>query len=137
MTNNPGFVFDTNTLVSALLSKNSTPRKAFDRAMEIGEILVSLAVIDELNDVLGREKFNKYVSEEERIEFLIALLQEAVFIEVVEVVVECRDPHDDKFLELAVNGKAECIVSGDGDLLSLHPFRGIAIVTPRDFLEMA
>jgi len=137
MTNSPGFVFDTNTLVSALLSKNSTPRRAFDRALEIGEILVSLDVIDELNDVLGREKFNKYVSEEERIEFLIALLQEAVFVEVVEIVTECRDPRDDKFLELAVNGNAECIVSGDGDLLSLHPFRGIAIVTPRDFLEMA
>ena len=86
MTNKPGYVIDTNTLVSALLLKNSTPRKAFDKALETGEILVSLEVVDELNDVLGREKFNKYVSEEERIEFLIALLQEAVFVEISEVI---------------------------------------------------
>ena len=69
--------------------------------------------------------------------FLIALLQEAVFIEGAEIVTECRDPRDDQFLELAVNDGAEFIVSGDGDLLSLYPFRGIAIVTPRDFLETA
>ncbi|NUM49290.1 MAG: putative toxin-antitoxin system toxin component, PIN family [Anaerolineales bacterium] len=87
------------------------------------------------DDVLGREKFNKYVSEEERLEFLSGLLQEVELIEISEPVSECRDPKDDKFLELAVNGKAECIISGDGDLLSLHPFREITIVTPRDFLE--
>ena len=137
MTNKPGFVFDTNTLISALLFRDSIPRKAFDRALEKGKILISLNVVAELNEVLGREKFNKYVSEQERVEFLIALLQEAIFIEVVEVVTECRDPHDDKFLELAVNGNAEYIISGDRDLLSLHPFREIAIVTPRDFLETA
>jgi len=136
MTNKPGYVIDTNTLVSALLLKNSTPRKAFDKALETGEILVSLEVVDELNDVLGREKFNKYVSEEERIEFLIALLQEAVFVEISEVITECRDPRDNKFLELAVSGNAECIISGDGDLLSLNPFRGITIVPPREFLEI-
>jgi len=137
MTNKPGFVFDTNTLISALLFRDSIPRKAFDRALEKGKILISLNVVAELNEVLAREKFNKYVSEQERVEFLIALLQEAIFIEVVEVVTECRDPHDDKFLELAVNGNAEYIISGDRDLLSLHPFREIAIVTPRDFLETA
>lgn len=130
------FVFDTNTLISALLFKNSTPRKAFDKALETGKILISLEVVSELNDVLGREKFNKYVSEEERIEFLSGLLQEVEFIEISEAVSECRDPKDDKFLELAVNGKAVCIISGDGDLLSMHPFREITIVTPRDFLEV-
>ncbi len=137
MTSKPRFIIDTNTFVSALLFKDSTPRKAFDKAAEKGEILVSLAVVDELNDVLGREKFNKYVSEDERIEFLTALLQEATFVDIVETVTECRDPRDDKFLELAINGGAAYIVSGDGDLLSLHPFRGVAIVTPRDFLGIA
>jgi putative PIN family toxin of toxin-antitoxin system len=137
MTNKPRFVFDTNTVISALLNKNSTPRKAFDKAMEMGKILISIAIIDELNDVLGREKFNKYVSEEERIQFLIVLLQEAVFVEITEAVRECRDPRDDKFLELAINGSAGYIISGDKDLLSLHPFRGIAVVSPKDFLESA
>ena len=135
MKNKPSFVFDTNTLVSALLFKNSIPRKALDRALATGQILVSLDIVNELNDVLGREKFNSYVSEEERFEFLITFLQETVFVEIVETVTACRDPKDDKFLDLAVNGDAECIVSGDGDLLALHPFRGIAIVTSRDFHE--
>ena len=49
----------------------------------------------------------------------------------------CRDPNDDKFLELALSGGADCIVSGDKDLLVLHPFRGVPIVTPRDFVSEA
>jgi uncharacterized protein len=136
MTNKPRFVFDTNTLVSALLFKDSVPRKAFDRAMESGVILISLDVVAELNDVLSRKKFNKYVTEEERIEFLILLLHETVFVEVKENIAECRDQRDDKFLELAVCGNSQYIISGDADLLVLHPFRNISIVTPRDFLEL-
>jgi putative PIN family toxin of toxin-antitoxin system len=47
----------------------------------------------------------------------------------------CRDPEDDKFLELAVNGNAALIVTGDKDLLALDPFQGIAIITPAGFLK--
>jgi len=47
----------------------------------------------------------------------------------------CRDPRDDKFLELAVDGRADLILTGDSDLLTLHPFRGIAILTPAQYLE--
>ncbi len=50
-------------------------------------------------------------------------------------IVECRDPKDDKFLELAYSAKAKCIVSGDQDLLVLHPFRGIPIKTAAEFLK--
>ena len=84
---------------------------------------------------MGRADFAKYVTEDERMEFLAVLLREARLVEVAVHVGECRDPRDNKFLELAVSGKAVCIVSGDKDLLVLHPFRGIAIVTPRDFLD--
>jgi predicted nucleic acid-binding protein len=48
----------------------------------------------------------------------------------------CRDPDDDKFLEVAMSGGADWIVTGDADLLALHPFEGIAIVTPADFLRL-
>jgi predicted nucleic acid-binding protein len=48
---------------------------------------------------------------------------------------ECRDPKDDKFLELAIAGKASHIISGDQDLLMLSPFHGVAILTPVDFLR--
>jgi predicted nucleic acid-binding protein len=46
-----------------------------------------------------------------------------------------RDPDDDKFLETAIAGEADCLVTGDGDLLVLDPFRGVRILTARAFLE--
>lgn len=128
------FVFDTNVVISALLLKESVSRQAFDKALEQGKLILSLETIDELNEVLKRKRFGKYVLEHERIQFLTILVREATLIEVNETVIECRDPKDDKFLELAVSGNAACIVSGDKDLLVLHPFRGIPIVTPRSFL---
>lgn len=131
----PRFVFDTSAIISAALLKRSVSRKAFDKALDEGELLVSAETIDELNQVLGRVDFRKYVTEDERLEFLAVLLREATFVEVTVHVGECRDPRDNKFLELAVSGEAVCIVSGDQDLLVLHPFRGIPIVTPRGFLD--
>lgn len=131
------FVFDTNVIVSAALLKQSVARQTFDKAVEQGKLLVSQATIDEVNEVLRRKGFDKYVREEERIEFVTALVKDAILVEITEKVSECRDPKDNKFLELAVCGNAACIVSGDNDLLSLHPFRGIPIVTPRQFLDDA
>jgi uncharacterized protein len=101
--------------------------------LHAGEIIVSADVVAELNGVLGREKFRRYVTEEER--FLRSLLREAGLIEIEQKIRACRDPKDDKFLELAVNGDADCIVSGDEVLLSLDPFRGIPILTPEKFLD--
>lgn len=129
------FVFDTNAIVSAALLKGSVSRRAFDKALGDGTLLVSAETIDELNDVLGRPDFARYLTEDERLEFLAVLLRETALVEVVEHVEACRDARDDKFLELAMSGGADCIVSGDQDLLVLHPFQGIPIVTPRDFLD--
>ena len=131
----PRLVFDTNTLVSAVLIKQSVPRQAFDLALEQGVILMSLPVLEELNAVLSRPKFNRYITETERIRFLVALLREAEMIAGHAQITACRDASDNKFLELGVDGRADYIVSGDADLLVLHPFRGIAILTPRAFLE--
>lgn len=128
-------VFDTNVIVSAALLSESVPRQAFDKATGRGTILISAPVLLELAEVLGRPKLNKYVLEEERMRFLVALLKESELVEVTEAVNECRDAKDNKFLELALSGKADHVVSGDQDLLVLSPFRGIPIVTPRDFLE--
>jgi putative PIN family toxin of toxin-antitoxin system len=129
------YVFDTNAIVSAMLLPRSKPRIAFDRARHNGTLLVSDEVIEELNDVLRREEFEKYITETLRVEFLAALLRDAELVEITEHVRECRDPRDDKFLSLAVSGKADCIVSGDKDLLVLTPFRGIPIISPAEFLE--
>ncbi len=131
----PHFVFDTNAVISAALLKQSITRRAFDKAIEEGQLLLSLETIDELNRVLRRDDFEKYVTDDERMEFLAVLLREAAFVEVTVHIGECRDPQDNKFLELAVSGHATCIISGDKDLLVLHPFHSIPIVTPRDFLD--
>ena len=128
-------VFDTNVIVSALLIKASVARRCLDKARETGQILLSVDVIKELQDVLGRRDFDRYIDEEDRIQFLTLLVREAELVDITERVVECRDPKDDKFLELAVNGKADIIVSGDDDLRVLHPFRNIPIFSPRQFME--
>jgi putative PIN family toxin of toxin-antitoxin system len=128
-------VFDTSVVVSAVLLPRSVPRQAFDRAQEHGKILISIATVDELNEVLRRQRFDNYVREAQRLEFLATLIREAELVDVTEVVTECRDLKDNKFLELAVSGKATCIISGDKDLLALHPFRGIPIITCQAFLQ--
>ncbi len=135
MRSSPRCVFDTNVLISALLFDQSKPAQAFFSALRDGEVLVSADTISELNDVLGREKFRHYVTEAERERFLRSLLREARLVEIRERVRACRDPKDDKFLELAANGGADCIVSGDDDLLTLSPFRGIQILAPDTFLN--
>lgn len=129
------YVFDTNAIVSAMLLPKSKPREAFDRATQSGTLLVSDEVIEELNDVLRREEFEKYITEALRVEFLAALLRDAELVEITEHVKECRDPRDDKFLSLAVSREADCIVSGDKDLLELNQFRGIPIISPAEFLD--
>ncbi len=107
------FVFDTNVLVSALLLADSVPRRAFDRAVARGKLLLSFPVMAELNEVLGRERFRKYVDENDVRRFLAALAREAEWVEVTAKITACRDPKDDKFLELAVSGHATHVITGD------------------------
>ena len=130
------FAFDTNVIVSALLFNDSVPGQAFIRALNHGMILVSGALVGELSRVLGRDRFDRYVTREERDEFLESLIRESNLIEITEAVQVCRDPKDDQVLELAVNGNATYILTGDADLLVLNPFRGVEIVTPAEFLKL-
>ena len=135
MANDIRAIVDTGVAISAVLLPRSVPRQAFDLAATLGRLLVSEATIAELDEVFRRAKFDRYAREDQRLAFLAALLREAETVEVEETISECRDPRDDKFLELAVSGRASHIISGDGDLLILHPYRGIAIVTPHEFLK--
>ncbi len=129
------FVFDTNTIVSALLFRQSVPRQAFDRALSSGTILTSEPLVMELSRVLALERFDSYVSLEERNEFLEALILNSDLVEITESVQACRDPDDDRILEVAVNGAAAYIVTGDSDLLVMNPFRGVEILTPAELLR--
>nr|VFJ77930.1 MAG: putative toxin-antitoxin system toxin component, PIN family [Candidatus Kentron sp. FW] len=109
-------IIDTNTLVSALLIKHSVPRQAFDKAL-VHEVLLSRATIEELNDVLSREKFCKYITGAERTLFVETLLQQSVLVGITDKVDVCRDPRDNKFLDLAISGEADYLITGDDDLL--------------------
>ena len=129
------YVFDTNVIISALLFSTSAPGQAFVRALGHGTILVSQSLVEELSDVLGRDKFDHYVTREERENFLESLIRESEVVEIADEVQACRDPKDDRILELAVNGNATIVVTGDDDLLVLSPFRGIPIVTPAVLLQ--
>ena len=137
MTSSRLFVIDTNVLVSAAILENSTPQRALRRALQFGTIALSTETLAELTEVLSRDKFDRYASVDERDEFLEVVVLRSVMVKVGARVSACRDPEDDKFLELAVAGQANAIVSGDQDLLVLHPFRGIPILTPVDFLRLS
>jgi len=104
-------------------------------ALRHGHVLISDGIQAELTDVLTRRKFDRYVSQEKRVRFLASFLSLATPFTVMGTVKICRDPKDDKFLDLAISGKADYIVSGDDDLLVLHPFHGTAILTPVEFLQ--
>lgn len=79
-------------------------------------------------------KFDRYVRRERRDALLERVASLVEIIDVLQSIRASRDPKDDKFLEAAVNGRADVIVTGDKDLLDLDPFRGIAIVTPAAYL---
>jgi putative PIN family toxin of toxin-antitoxin system len=128
------YVFDTNVIVSALLFVESTPGQAFLSALDHGVLLVSLAQLSELQEVLSRPKFDRYLPRQDRDQFLAALVREATLVDVTEHIQACRDPKDNHVLELAVSGQATCIISGDHDLLVLNPFRNIPILDPATFL---
>lgn len=134
--NNPKkYVLDTNIIVSALLFKQSQPRQGLDKARNKGIILMSHAILVEIQEVLARAKFDKYITLGERQIFLIGFQETVTFIDIEETINACRDSKDDKYLELAVNGQATTIITGDRDLLVLNPFKNIPILSVREFLE--
>jgi len=135
MLSKPFYVFDVNAIISALLLPDSIPRRAFDKAFAYGRIIVSEPIINELDDVLRRPHLEKYIHKDERIHFLATFLREAHVAQVTVTVTDCRDPKDNKYLALALEIQAACIVTGDRDLLDLHPYRDIDVLTPRQFLD--
>jgi uncharacterized protein len=128
-------VIDTSALVSRLLLPSSIPARAVKKALAECQPLASEATLMELATVLGRPKFNSYVTIAERQEFLRMFGRVAELVAILRPVRACRDPKDDKFLELALNGEANLIITGDTDLLALDPFQGINIISPADYLS--
>ena len=128
-------VFDTNTVISALLF--SKGRLAWLRTVWLqGTIvpLISKATTEEIVRVLAYPKFHLDAAEQEELlgDFL-------PFAEIIDAVLPtgevpiCRDKYDQIFLELAVAGEADVLVTGDDDLLILAEQFPIPIMTPADF----
>jgi len=134
MRNEARLVIDTNLWISRLLVPDGTAARAVNHALAWGTPLASRETLAELGDVLAREKFDRYISREDRQQFLYLLGAIVRVVPVTTHISACRDPRDDKFLEVALNGGAQLILSGDRDLLALNPFHTIEIISPADFL---
>ena len=133
---NHKFVFDTNSLISAALLRDSINAKALNRALDIGRIVISEPVLVEFSDVIFRKKFDKYfLNDAERLEAINSIENNALIFFPKVTVNACRAPKDNMILELAVTAGATCIISGDQDLLILNPFNDIPIFTASDFLK--
>jgi putative PIN family toxin of toxin-antitoxin system len=128
-------VVDTNALVSRLLLPSCVPGRAVRKAVDQDMVVVSEATMQELADVLARPKFDRYISLEDRQQFIRLLGRVVEIVTIAYAVRDCRDPEDDKFLEVALSGRASLIVTGDADLLALNPWRGIAILSPAEYLH--
>ncbi len=127
-------VIDTNVIISAILFNNSPPGKAVKLANQLGQILLSDVIFQEMQKTITRKKFDRYLSLDSRRQILSKLLLDSELVEITETITICRDPKDNKFLEVAVSGEADLIITGDQDLLVLNPFRGIDIITVNEFL---
>ena len=127
-------VIDRGVVVSALLKKDGTSRKAFVLAFHKCQPIFSFATLAELEEVLIRPKFKNLISREDALSMLDLNATQGEMIDVVSLIAECNDPKDDKFLNLAIDGRADVIISRDPDLLVLHPFRNILVLNPYDFI---
>jgi putative PIN family toxin of toxin-antitoxin system len=133
-------VLDTNVLVSSLLVRAGLPARVLDGWRQQRYLLVtSLALIAEVRAVLKYPRIrNKYAITDEDVEGLVALLEGEAVVVPGEVKVENvipEDPADERVLACAVEAGADGIVSGGRHLLDLGEYRGIRILTVREFLE--
>ena len=128
------WVVDTNVLVSWMLRPQSVPAQAVRRAIDLGRLMFSKETHGELVSVLRRSKFDAYVALERRLALLVKLDDLIDWALPTRPIRACRDPKNDKFLEVAVHGSADALITGDADLLGLHPFHGVPILAPQAFV---
>jgi len=127
-------VIDTGILVSAAIRPESVPALALEKAFLQFEVCVSNETFAELEAVLMRPKFDRYITTELRLEFIDGFRQQVTNISVTHKVTDCIDPKDNKFLALAEAAEAELIVASAPHLTGMHPWKEIAIMPPSAFL---
>lgn len=130
-------VLDTSVLISAAIYPRSPSAQAVMAALLVGRVYRSEDTFEELRSVLTRPKFDRYFADKafSRTDFLASYEEASVLAEVTQISTDCADPKDNIFLSLALSASANCIVSGDkAHLIAMHPYRGIHILSVRDFL---
>lgn len=138
MQENKKIVIDTHVLVSAILFPKSAPAKAVNKALIYWEIIVSESTLEEFLEVISRRKFDKYFSDRPNGKqiFIENFLGAITIVEPTETITDCKDPKDNQFLEIAISANARLLVTGDHkDLITMNPYRGLEILTAREFLE--
>ena len=122
--------------MSASILPNSLVRHALNKATRLGSIITSQKVFEEYTQVLFRDKFDKYfISVDERFEIFNLVETKMLFFLPTETFTDCRDHKDNNFLELAIAAQASCIITGDNNLVVLHPFRNIPILNAVNILK--
>lgn len=133
-------ILDTNVLVSYICFFNGRQiDEVVEYCLDNCKVLISKETLEELRQTLLRDKFDKFSDKEER--WLVLQSIEIVFEHIsikhkIENSTICRDPKDVKFLELALNGEADYLITGDKDLLVLEKFENTQIISPIEFLKI-
>ena len=132
-------VFDTNALISAAILQHSVSNQALTLAAEQFEIVVSEATWTEFETRIERPKLFRYFGhlDAQREEVVKTIGRVVKHVVVQSMITDCRDPDANKFLALALDGAAEFVVTGDWDLLELHPWRGVQVLSAGDFVRLA
>ncbi len=126
-------VVDTNVLISAALTTKGAPFRVVEHLIQNNALIFSKETISELSSRVTQPKYDKYVSAEDREAYVNNLILSADLVIIDNLIQGCKDRDDDKFLETAAKGDAQFIISGDQDLLTMHRFEGIDIVTVQEF----
>ena len=125
-------ILDTNLWLSLLISK---------KIIEFENLIIDKSIVliyseeslFEINDVVKRDKFRKYFSIEAS-NFVIHLFETyGIYINIISNITICRDTKDNFLLNLAVDGNADYLITGDKDLLILEKINNTKIITIADF----
>ncbi len=131
----PKVVLDTNIIVSALIAKHGAPAVIFEKLI-LGEIKnhISKEIVDEIKDVFQRREITKRTPKNSRDFIIVQLIKNSVFVKPRKKVYICEDKDDNKFLEVALEAKANFIVSGDKHLLKIKKYKKIKVLNPSEFV---
>ena len=129
-------VIDTNVLISSALSTNGIPSQILRYFILNNKIVFSDETFEEFYSRLWRPKFDRYISREKRKSILLDFSNIAEWVEMSGALELCRDPDDNKFLEVAIKANAAMLVSGDRDLTDMNSIENIPIYTPAQCFEL-